>query len=152
MNVSFSQFAPIDKNNISYGLNAIKNVGEKALESIIENREEEGPFESIFDFCSRIDQQKVNKRVLESLIKSGAMDSLSGSRAQNFDAIDTAIKYGQQLQNSGNKNQVDLFSIGDEQSSLIKTPELKDLKDWDEKRSLLFEKEVLGMYLSLIHI
>ena len=148
VNVSFTQFAPIDGNNISYGLNAIKNVGEKALESIIENREDEGPFESIFDFCSRIDQQKVNKRVLESLIKSGAMDSLSGSRAQKFDAIDTAIKYGQQLQNSGNKNQVDLFSIGDEQSSLIKIPELKDIEDWDEKRSLLFEKEVLGMYVS----
>ena len=56
--------APIDKSTISYGLNAIKNVGEKALESIIENREKEGPFKSIFDFCSRIDQQKVNKRVL----------------------------------------------------------------------------------------
>ena len=95
VNVSYTQFAPVDKSTISYGLNAIKNVGEKALESIIENREKEGPFKSIFDFCSRIDQQKVNKRVLESLIKSGAMDSLFGSRAQNFDAIDTAIIYGQ---------------------------------------------------------
>ena len=148
VNVSYTQFAPIDKSTISYGLNAIKNVGEKALESIIENREEEGPFKSIFDFCSRIDQQKVNKRVLESLIKSGAMDSLSGSRAQNFDAIDTAIKYGQQLQNSGNKNQVDLFSVGDNQSSLIKTPKLKEIEEWDEKKSLSFEKEVLGMYVS----
>ena len=148
VNVSYTQFAPIDKSTISYGLNAIKNVGEKALESIIENREKEGPFKSIFDFCSRIDQQKVNKRVLESLIKSGAMDSLSGSRAQNFDAIDTAIKYGQQLQNSGNKNQVDLFSVGDNQSSLIKTPELKEIEEWDEKKSLSFEKEVLGMYVS----
>ena len=148
VNVSYTQFAPIDKSTISYGLNAIKNVGEKALESIIENREEEGPFKSIFDFCSRIDQQKVNKRVLESLIKSGAMDSLSGSRAQNFDAIDTAIKYGQQLQNSRNKNQVDLFSVGDDKSSLIKTPELKEIEEWDEKKSLSFEKEVLGMYVS----
>ena len=148
VNVSYTQFAPIDKSTISYGLNAIKNVGEKALESIIENREKEGPFKSIFDFCSRIDQQKVNKRVLESLIKSGAMDSLSGSRAQNFDAIDTAIKYGQQLQNSGNKNQVDLFSVRDNQSSLIKTPELKEIEEWDEKKSLSFEKEVLGMYVS----
>ena len=66
---------------------------------------------------------------------------------------DTAIKYGQQLQNSGNKNQVDLFSIGDEQSSLIKIPELKNIEDWDEKRSLLFEKEVLGMYaVSYTHL
>ena len=83
-----------------------------------------------------IDQQKVNKRVLESLIKSGAMDSLSGTRAQNFDAVDTAIKYGQQLQNAGNKNQVDLFSTGDNQSSLIKVPDLKDIEDWNEKKSL----------------
>ena len=148
VNVSYKQFSPIDKSTISYGLNAIKNVGEKALENIIENREEEGPFKSIFDFCSRIDQQKVNKRVLESLIKSGAMDSLYGSRAQNFDAIDAAINYGQQLQNSGDKNQVDLFSVGDNQSSLIKTPELKYVEDWDEKTSLSFEKEVLGMYVS----
>ena len=65
INVSFTQFHPIDNSTISYGLNAIKNVGEKALESIIENRGKEGPFKTIFDFCSRIDQQKVNKRVLE---------------------------------------------------------------------------------------
>ena len=63
-------------------------------------------------------------------------------------AYDTAIKYGQQLQNSGNKNQVDLFSLGDNQSSLIKTPELKEIEEWDEKKSLSFEKEVLGMYVS----
>ena len=148
VNVSYTQFYPVDENTISYGLNAIKNVGEKALQSIIENREEEGPFKSIFDFCSRIDQQKVNKRVLESLIKSGAMDSLAGTRAQNFDAVDTAIKYGQQLQNAGNKNQVDLFSAGDNQSSLIKVPDLKDVEDWNEKKSLTHEKEVLGMYVS----
>ena len=148
INVSFTQFHPIDNSTISYGLNAIKNVGEKALESIIENREKEGPFKTIFDFCSRIDQQKVNKRVLESLIKSGAMDSVSGSRAQKFDAIDTAIRYGQQLQNSGNKDQVDLFSNGSSENSLIKTPELREVDIWEEKKSLVFEKEVLGMYVS----
>ena len=148
INVSFTQFHPIDNSTISYGLNAIKNVGEKALESIIENREKEGPFKTIFDFCSRIDQQKVNKRVLESLIKSGAMDSVSGSRAQKFDAIDTAIRYGQQLQNSGNKDQVDLFSNGSSENSLIKTPDLREVDIWEEKKSLVFEKEVLGMYVS----
>ena len=148
INVSYTQFYPVSRSTISYGLNAIKNVGEKALESIIENREEKGLFNSIFEFCSRIDQQKVNKRVLESLIKSGSMDSLSGSRAQNFDAIESAIRYGQQLQNSGNKNQVDLFSNGSEKNSLIKTPELKIVDDWKEKKSLQFEKEVLGLYVS----
>ena len=148
INVSYTQFYPIDSSTISYGLNAIKNVGEKALQSIIENREDEGSFETIFEFCSRIDQQKVNKRVLESLIKSGSMDSITGTRSQNFDAIDTAIRYGQQLQNTGNKNQVDLFSNGSEKNSLIKTPELRIVDDWEEKKSLLYEKEVLGLYVS----
>jgi len=148
INVSFTQFYPIDNKTISYGLNAIKNVGEKALESIIENREEEGEFKTVFEFCSRIDQQKVNKRVLESLIKSGSMDSISGTRSQNFDAIDTAIKYGQQLQNSGDKDQVDLFSNGSDKDPLIKIPELRNIEDWEEKKSLVFEKEVLGLYVS----
>jgi DNA polymerase-3 subunit alpha len=76
------------------------------------------------------------------------MDSLAGSRAQNFDAIESAIRYGQQFQNSGNKNQVDLFSNGPEKNSLIKTPELKIVDDWEEKKSLQFEKEVLGLYVS----
>jgi len=148
INVSYTQFYPVDSSTISYGLNAIKNVGEKALQSIIENREDEGSFETIFEFCSRIDQQKVNKRVLESLIKSGSMDSISGTRSQNFDAIDTAIRYGQQLQNTGNKNQVDLFSNGSGKNSLIKTPELRIVDDWEEKKSLVYEKEVLGLYVS----
>jgi len=148
INVSYTQFHPVDSSTISYGLNAIKNVGEKALQSIIENREDAGSFETIFEFCSRIDQQKVNKRVLESLIKSGSMDSISGTRSQNFEAIDTAIRYGQQLQNTGNKNQVDLFSNGSEKNSLIKTPELRIVDDWEEKKSLVYEKEVLGLYVS----
>ena len=148
INVSFTQFYPIDDKTISYGLNAIKNVGEKALESIIENREDKGEFKTVFEFCSRIDQQKVNKRVLESLIKSGSMDSIFGTRAQNFDAIDTAIKYGQQLQNSGDKDQVDLFSNGSDKDPLIKIPELRNIEDWEEKKSLVFEKEVLGLYVS----
>ena len=68
INVSFEDFRPINKSTISYGMNAIKNVGSKALETIINDRSENGRFESIFDLCSRIDQQKVNKRVLERRI------------------------------------------------------------------------------------
>ena len=85
----------LDKSTISYGLNAIKNVGEKALESIIENREKEGPFKSIFDFCSRIDQQKVNKRVLESLIKSGAFDTIEKNRHKLFHSIDLMLNHSE---------------------------------------------------------
>ena len=75
VNISFQDFRPIDNKSISYGLNAIKNVGAKALETIIDERKN-GEYLSIFDLCSRVDQQKVNKRVLESLIMSGSLDSL----------------------------------------------------------------------------
>ena len=84
INVSYEDFRPIDKTTISYGLNAIKNVGLKALETIIHERDKNGKYESIFDLCARVDQQKVNKRVLESLIMSGALDSIVGSRSQKI--------------------------------------------------------------------
>ena len=148
INVSFEDFRPINKSGISYGLNAIKNVGAKALETIIEERNKNGEYSTIFDLCSRVDQQKVNKRVLESLIISGSMDSLNGNRAQNFAAVDDAIKYGQRMQSETNRDQVDLFGGKDEQDSLIKIPSLQMISDWTEKESLKKELEVLGIYVS----
>ena len=148
ISVSDINFSPIDEGTISYGLNAIKNVGEKALESIISNRDSGGPFKSIYDFCSRIEQKKVNKRVLESLVKAGAMDSLSGTRAQKFQAVDSAINYGQQIQNGSNKDQVDLFGSIDQEDSLIRVPELLDVEDWSQREKLNQEKEVLGLYVT----
>ncbi len=149
INISNIHFHPVDEKTISFGLNAIKNVGIKALEKILEAREKEGPFKSLFDFTSRVDLRAVNKKVLESLIMAGAMDPLGGSRAQMLDAVDDAIKYGQQVQNSRNLNQVDLFGsggIGGE--SVIRVPELPPVGDWDNQEKLEKEKEVLGLYLS----
>ena len=148
INVSFEDFRPIDNKTISYGLNAIKNVGTKALATIIKERISSGPYKNIFDICSRVEQQKVNKRVLESLVYSGSMDSLEGSRAQNFDAVDIAIKYGQKIQQVVDKNQVDLFGTGESQNELIKTPTLGDSEEWSEKDALSKEMEVLGLYVS----
>ena len=148
INVSFEDFRPIDNNTISYGLNAIKNVGAKALETIIKERIDNGIYKTIFDICSRIEQQKVNKRVLESLVFSGSMDGLEGSRAQNFDAVDIAIKYGQKMQQETDKNQVDLFGVGEMKDELIKIPVLENLEEWSEKESLSREMEVLGLYVS----
>ena len=147
VNISFQDFRPIDNKSISYGLNAIKNVGAKALETIIDERKN-GEYLSIFDLCSRVDQQKVNKRVLESLIMSGSLDSLEGNRAENFLSVDDAIKYGQQMQSETNRNQVDLFGSKSEQSDLIKVPILQSAQDWSEKESLQKELEVLGTYIS----
>ena len=147
LNISFEDFRPIDKQTISYGLNAIKNVGAKALQTIIEERKENGPYETIFDLCSRVDQQKVNKRVLESLIMSGSLDTVEGSRAEQFLSVDDAIKYGQQMQNQSNLNQVDLFGATNAQNDLIKTPVLQLAQSWSEKESLKKEAEVLGLYI-----
>jgi DNA polymerase-3 subunit alpha len=148
INVSFEDFRPVNESTISYGLNAIKNVGAKALETIIEERSENGKYESIFDLCARVDQQKVNKRVLESLIMSGTMDSVEGNRAQKFSAVDEAIRYGQQMQSEKDRNQVDLFGGGGQDDELIKTPDLQKMADWKEKESLEKEKEVLGLYVT----
>ena len=148
VNVSFKDFKPIDNSSISYGLNAIKNVGAKALETIIEERNKNGEYSTIFDLCSRVDQQKVNKRVLESLIISGSLDSFDGNRAQNFAAVDDAIKYGQQMQSEINRDQVDLFGTQSEQDALIKTPILQLIPEWSEKESLGKELDVLGLYIS----
>ena len=148
INISFEDFRPIDEKTISYGLNAIKNVGSKALETIISERVDNGSYSSIFDLCSRVDQQKVNKRVLESLTASGSLDSLEGNRAQNYEAVDEAVQYGQKMQTEKDKNQVDLFGLNDQGSALIKTPTLRGLEDWSEKESLEKEMEVLGLYIS----
>ena len=148
INISFEDFRPIDEKTISYGLNAIKNVGSKALETIISERVDNGSYISIFDLCSRVDQQKVNKRVLESLTASGSLDSLEGNRAQNYEAVDEAVQYGQKMQTEKDKNQVDLFGLNDQESSLIKIPTLRELEDWSERESLEKEMEVLGLYIS----
>ena len=148
INISFEDFRPVNKKTISYGLNAIKNVGSKALEAIIDERTDQGPYKSIFDLCSRVEQQKVNKRVLESLITSGSLDSLEGNRAQNYDVVDKAVKYGQNMQQEINKNQVDLFGTGNDDSQLIKIPILENISEWSEKESLSKEMEVLGLYVS----
>jgi DNA polymerase-3 subunit alpha len=123
-------------------------VGSKALETIIFEREENGKYESIFDLCARVDQQKVNKRVIESLVMAGALDSLEGNRAQKFAAVDTAVKYGQQMQNETDRNQVDLFGSAGLEDDLIKVPSLSVISEWVEKETLDKEKEVLGTYVS----
>ena len=145
VNESGINFMPISNSKISYGLNAIKNVGIKALEQSIETREKLGNFSSFFDFVSKVDQRLVNKKVLESFILGGAFDSIHKNRAQLFDAVDIAIKYGQQVHKTANKNQINLFA---NEESFLKEPDLPDLQEWDNQEKLSREKEVLGLYIS----
>ncbi|GIR13727.1 MAG: DNA-directed DNA polymerase [Cryomorphaceae bacterium] len=145
INKSGINFEPLNDKEISFGLNAVKNVGVKALEQCIEVRSKHGEFKSIFDFISKVDQRLVNKKVLESLILAGAFDSLNKNRAQLFEAVDLAINYGNQADKQSNKNQINLFG---DQEELIKVPDLPIIEDWENQEKLSKEKEVLGIYVS----
>ncbi|MEX1350180.1 MAG: DNA polymerase III subunit alpha [Desulfobacterales bacterium] len=136
----------VDGSRIRFGLVAVKNVGESAIESIIASRADK-PFESLFDFCERVDLKKVNKRVIESLIKSGAFDSTGAKRSQMMAALESALEYGQRVQKERTDPQMGLFDMGDKQAS-INAPALPEIGEWDEKQLLIFEKEALGFYLS----
>ena len=136
----------VDGSQIRFGLVAVKNVGESAIESIIASREE-GSFLSLFDFCERVDLKKVNKRVIESLIKCGAFDVTGARRSQMMAAVESALEYGQRVQKERNDPQMGLFGSDDSQPS-INAPGLPDISEWDEKQFLAFEKESLGFYLT----
>ena len=136
----------VDGSQIRFGLVAVKNVGESAIESIIACRQEQR-FESLFDFCERVDLKRVNKRVIESLIKCGAFDVTGAKRSQMMAAIETALEYGQRVQKERNDPQMGLFDVDSNQPS-INTPALPAIGEWDEKQFLTFEKESLGFYLS----
>ena len=134
---------------IRFGLAAIKNVGESAIQSILESRAARGGrFESLVDLCEDVDLRLVNKRVLESLVKSGALDSFGARRSQLYAMIDRALDFGQRLQRERESGQANLF--GDAEGSR-RPPELEklpDLNEWSEKERLSYEKATLGFFLS----
>jgi len=134
---------------VVFGLNAIKNVGLKAAESIANERRADGEYTDLFDFVKRVDLPLVNRKALESLIKAGAMDSLPGSREQKFEAIDAALHFGQHYQAHLDDTQVDLFgSVAEGGSSLISVPELPEVEAWGAQDKMKAEKELIGFYLT----
>ncbi|BBN59532.1 DNA polymerase III subunit alpha [Hydrogenovibrio marinus] len=131
---------------LRYGLGAIKGVGESALEGMIQEREQNGPFKDLFDFCMRVNK-KVNKRVIEALVFSGAFDSLHGNRNAMLESIGIALQKAEQKQKDEEAGQTDLFGDSaafesENASELVKVNELP------EKQRLKAEKDVLGLYLS----
>jgi DNA polymerase-3 subunit alpha len=121
-------------------------VGEAAIEVIIEERQNR-PFHSLFDFCERVDLRKVNKRVIESLIKCGAFDEMGGHRAQLILGLEDALEHGQRMQREKNNPQMGLFDMGSSQGA-INRPKLPDVAEWGDKERLAYEKEALGFYIS----
>lgn len=146
INESEKEFS-VSGSKIRFGLVAVKNVGEGAIDSILEVRQD-GEFLSIFDFCERVDLRKVNKRVMESLIKCGAFDATGACRSQMMAALEDALDYGQTLQKERNGPQMGLFSGGSESPAPINTPPMPQIEEWDERQRLTFEKEALGFYIS----
>ncbi len=140
---------------IRFGLGAVKGVGQGAVEAILESRRDEGPFVSIYDFCRRVDSQRVNRRVLEALVKSGGFDDTMAagglSRAQLFAALEAAVERGAQEQRDKRSGQTSLFGLLDPSPAggAAAVPDTyPSVEAWTPKALLAFEKEALGFYIS----
>ena len=140
------RFEPVTDTVIRYGLGAVKGSGQQAIEAIVAAREEGGPFTSLFDFCTRIDRSRVNKRCMEALIKAGAFDSLQLNRASLMASLPMAVEYADAQ--AANANQGDLFDMGDDHGSSTQEPELVAATPWGVKERLTLEKTAVGFYLS----
>jgi DNA polymerase-3 subunit alpha len=149
INESRAHFTPVG-DKIRFGLAAVKNVGEKAVEVILESRAKEGAFDSLFDFCRRVDLTAVNRRVVESLIKCGAFDSTQMSRARMIAALDEAIRLGQAFQRDSQSNQIDIFGLlgGENKAARKPGPLYPEIEEWSAQQALAFEKEALGFYIT----
>ncbi|GAB4359434.1 MAG: DNA polymerase III subunit alpha [Gammaproteobacteria bacterium] len=151
INSSDYAFTVVDDAHLHYGLGAIKGVGEAALEGILAERAANGPFRDLIDFCQRIDPQKVNRRVLEALIRAGALDRLGSNRATLMAQLPTALQIAEQQNRVRAVGQTDMFGLAqeamDETASAI-PDSLIELEEWDEEQRLIAEKETLGLYLT----
>ncbi|MEJ2612012.1 MAG: DNA polymerase III subunit alpha, partial [Candidatus Thiodiazotropha sp.] len=143
-------FTASDERTVIYGLGAIKGVGESAIEAVIQERSEHGVFQDIFEFCRRIDMRKVNRRVLESLIRAGDLDGLGTNRATLMLQLPLALKLAEQHHAMQAVGQNDLFGMGEPQPSETSHAQVipDDVAEWEEEQRLLGEKETLGLYLT----
>jgi DNA polymerase III subunit alpha len=149
--VSGAQFTP-HGDKIRFGLAAVKNVGGNAIESILKAREEAGGrFKSFWEFCEKVDLRVMNTRVIQSLIKAGALDSL-GTRGQLWAAVDKAMERAQKAQKDAAQGQTGLFGLFDEGPAHARnggrSDDLPHAADWEESERLANEKEVLGFFVS----
>jgi DNA polymerase-3 subunit alpha len=137
------RFAPVDNKRIRYGLGAIKGTGEGAINHIIEEREKRGPYGDLFDFCHRVDKRLVNRRVVESLVRAGAFDSVDDNRAALLASVGLALESAEQASRSA--NQTNLFGDVEDHRP---TMHLANVSRWNDLERLKQEKAALGYYLS----
>jgi len=147
VNASVHAFAVADATTIRYGLGAVKGVGQAAVDSIVAERSERGAFSDLADLCHRIDLQRVNKRVLEALIRSGSVDALGASRAVMMASLGTAMQSGEQRARTSAAGQDDLFGLGAAAPAAV-APRVGPVPEWSEAQRLAGERETLGLYLT----
>ena len=146
VNTSEVDFTVVE-GQIRFGMNAVKGVGVGAIEAIIAARVEGGPFESLYDFCARVDSQMANKRVLEALIRSGAFDSTGDPRRGMLEALPVAMSDGERRRKDAAHGQGGLFDDVAEEDSGQPRPTVSQV-EYDQATLLKAEKEVLGLYVS----
>ncbi len=145
VNRSMFNFTVLDDTSILYGLGAIKGVGQGAIEGLVAERDRQGPFRSLNELCSRTDSQKINRRVIEALIRAGALDSVGPNRATLIAHVADAIRLAEQQLRNSSAGQNDLFG---ELTSTASEARPKIVPEWDDEFRLAAEKDTLGLYLT----
>ena len=138
-------FRPVDDGRILYGVGALKGVGRGVIDAIVEEREASGAFEDLFDFCRRVDGRKVNKRVIEALIKSGAMDGFDSNRAALMADVEKAMRAAGQEQSNLDIGQSDMFGVSERPLAEVGDA---SVQPWSEEERLAGERDTLGIYLT----
>jgi DNA polymerase III subunit alpha len=148
VNESFAHFTVVEK-SIRFGLAAVKNVGEGAIDSIVTARKKHGSFNNLYDFTEHVDLRLVNRKVIESLIKCGAMDSFKLHRSQMTAMLDHALEVAGVLQKDRMNGQFSLFDNFEADDKFkAHFQQVPEIKEWPEPQLLAFEKELLGFYIS----
>jgi len=147
-NQCYAKFTIVPE-GIRFGLAAVKNVGQGAIDSIIEARKKDGPFKSLYDFCERIDSRLVNRKVIESLIKCGAFDSFGFRRSQLMAILDQAMEVAGGIQKDRLKGQLSFFDAFENQKAFKETfQDIPNIPEWPENQLLSYEKQMLGFYIT----
>jgi DNA polymerase-3 subunit alpha len=152
VNTSFPSFTVVGVDAdaaIRFGLAAVKNVGQAAIDSVIQGRVKHGSFKSLHDFCERVDSRAVNRKTIESLIKVGAYDSLGIQRAQLMAGLDGAMAHAGEIQRDRERGQFSLFDAGNSGSSFKSAAtDFPAVPEWGDAERLSYEKELLGFYVT----
>ncbi|MCP4727909.1 MAG: DNA polymerase III subunit alpha, partial [bacterium] len=139
----------VEDGAIRFGLAAIKNVGSGAMGSLVDQREVFRKSKHFFEFCEQCEIKSINKKILESLIKAGALDSLPWTRTEKFESIETALNYAHQSAQDRERGQTNIFDSGNPDEETSKEyPEPPPVEEWSKYENLAREKEVLGFYIS----